>query len=43
MNVPLNRDIRLAGDSAVNYQLVHAALKSLREAGFSTKVGVLTN
>lgn len=43
MNVPLNSRIHCVGDSVVSYELVHATLESLDRAGYSTKVGFLTD
>ena len=42
MHVPANADIHLNGDETVKYALVSSAVNSLRNAGYSTKVGVLT-
>jgi|SRR5271156_1975425 len=43
MNVPLNSRIHCVGDSVVSYELVHSTLESLGRAGYSTKVGFLTD
>jgi hypothetical protein len=43
MNVPLSSHIHCVGDSVVSYELVHATLESLDKAGYSTKVGFLTD
>lgn len=43
MNVPLSSHIRCVGDTVVSYELVHSLLESLDKAGYSTKVGFLTD
>ena len=43
MNVPLSSHIHCVGDSVVSYELVHSTLESLARAGYSTKVGFLTD
>ncbi len=43
MNVPLSSHIHCVGDTVVSYELVHSILESLDKAGYSTKVGFLTD
>jgi hypothetical protein len=43
MNVPLSSHIHCVGDTVVSYELVHSLLESLDKAGYSTKVGFLTD
>lgn len=43
MNVPLSSHIHCVGDTVVSYELVHSILESLNAAGYSTKVGFLTD
>ena len=43
MNVPLSSRVRCVGDTVVSYELVHSLLESLEKAGYSTKVGFLTD
>jgi biopolymer transport protein ExbD len=43
MKVSTDRDIHIAGDTDVTYELVRAATESRHQAGYRTKVGVLTH
>jgi biopolymer transport protein ExbD len=43
MNVPLSSHIHCVGDTVVSYELVQSILESLDKAGYSTKVGFLTD
>jgi hypothetical protein len=43
MNVPLSSRIHCVGDTVVSYELVQSLLQSLDRAGYSTKVGFLTD
>jgi biopolymer transport protein ExbD len=42
LNVPLDADIHVKGDTGVTYSLVHSVFESLKKAGYSTKVGFVT-
>jgi biopolymer transport protein ExbD len=42
MHVPVNTDVHVSGDASVKYEIVHATMESLRQAGFKTKVGLIT-
>jgi hypothetical protein len=43
MKVPLSSRIHCVGDTVVSYELVQSILDSLDRAGYSTKVGFLTD
>lgn len=43
MHVPLSAHVRCVGDTVISYELVHSILESLDKAGYSTKVGFLTD
>ncbi|HWX78971.1 MAG TPA: hypothetical protein VNZ02_02685 [Steroidobacteraceae bacterium] len=43
MHVPPSARIHCVGDTVISYELVHSILESLDKAGYSTKVGFLTD
>ena len=42
MHIPVNADVHVSGDASVKYEIAHATMESLRQAGFKAKVALIT-